>query len=613
VLTLLEIGVSNAVVACVPAMLAVAVSLTCRRPALVHALWLLVLVKLVTPPLVRVPLPWLAAPAQAESLAQSHPSPAAEPAVPSTEEANVTNELMEAAEEEGAPDESDDPVPPDPVTAPTLGSETPGEESPPAQSFSGTAWPEVVAGVWLAGSLAWLLLAAWRVSRFGQALCQARPAPAELATRVDELARGMGLRCGPQVRLVPGRLSPMVWGVVRPILVLPEGLLGRLNESALDTLVVHELAHLRRRDHWVRVLEFLALGLCWWNPLAWFARRELHEAEEQCCDAWVPRALPGAARTYATALVDVLDFLSEVRPTLPPLACGVGQVHDLKRRLTMILRGTTPHALGRTAALAVLGLAFFLLPLVPGLATAQDSKAEQEKERAGTVLALRALGQAQSDQVREAEAALRAKMAEVEALKKKIADMQKAAREKARTVRETVRAVEIVKARTAREAGKGGVTIRIEISGVPGTAEDIAKLVKDLEKAMPGKDRRVIVLQGGRLHVEPVPAQPGARPAAGAGVRLRVVTPPATPKTPSPAAHRHGMPAAQDTLEKRVDALLRELEALRQELKSRRPGAGARPGPGRPGAGPGGLQPPGPRGGTAPGGPPGATPAEKTP
>ena len=56
--TLLQVGLSNAVVALLLAVIALVVGYFCRRPAVIHGLWLLVLLKLLTPPLVRVPLPW---------------------------------------------------------------------------------------------------------------------------------------------------------------------------------------------------------------------------------------------------------------------------------------------------------------------------------------------------------------------------------------------------------------------------------------------------------------------------------------------------------------------------------------------------------------------------
>jgi len=48
----------------------------------------------------------------------------------------------------------------------------------------------------------------------------------------------------------------MIWGAIQPVLLVPEDLPEQLGEEGLDTLLVHELAHVQRRDHWVRVLEF---------------------------------------------------------------------------------------------------------------------------------------------------------------------------------------------------------------------------------------------------------------------------------------------------------------------------------------------------------------------
>jgi hypothetical protein len=165
---------------------------------------------------------------------------------------------------------------------------------------------------------------------------------------------------------VPGRVSPMLWAVgLRPRLLLPAGLWPKLDSQQRAALLLHELAHWWRGDHWIRVLELATTCLYWWHPVVWWARRELHEAEEQCCDAWVVWALPGAARSYALALVETLDFLSEARPVLPAAASGVGQVPDLRRRLTMIMRGSVPRRLGWCGFLSVAGIGAVLLPLLP--------------------------------------------------------------------------------------------------------------------------------------------------------------------------------------------------------------------------------------------------------
>ncbi len=117
----------------------------------------------------------------------------------------------------------------------------------------------------------------------------------------------------------------MLWAAAgRALLLVPARLWEQFDAARLDTVLAHELAHLRRRDHWVRRLEFLALGLYWWLPVAWLARRRLREAEEQCCDAWVVSSLPGSARAYALALAETVEFLAGERdPSLPWPAASV--------------------------------------------------------------------------------------------------------------------------------------------------------------------------------------------------------------------------------------------------------------------------------------------------
>jgi hypothetical protein len=179
----------------------------------------------------------------------------------------------------------------------------------------------------------------------------------------------------------------MLWAAGRrPRLLLPAALLPRLLPDQRAALLIHELAHYRRRDHWVRLLELIVGALYWWCPLAWWARRELSQAEEECCDAWVVWALPGAARAYATALVDTLDFLANTRPALPLAASGLGRVRHLQRRLTMIMRGRTRPSLTWCGALALLASAGVLLPLLPSRAQTEsiqkDVETKLQKKRA---------------------------------------------------------------------------------------------------------------------------------------------------------------------------------------------------------------------------------------
>jgi beta-lactamase regulating signal transducer with metallopeptidase domain len=361
--TLLRIGLDNAVGATLLAVVAAAVSRLCRRPALCHSLWLLVLLKLLVPPLLPLPLPWPA------KLAE--PSPVAE-GLPAPPEAQPGRVSADAGVEPRPvhPDDLGEPLPEAPAE-PACPSVAIPAARPPSASM---AWQPAVLALWAAGALAWWTIAALRLERFERLLRYARPAPAALQERAGHLARRLGLRRCPGVWFLPAPVSPMLWALGRsPRLLLPAALWERLGDEQRDALLAHELAHLRRGDPWVRRLELVVLGLYWWHPVAWWARRRLREAEEQCCDAWVLWALPAAGPAYAAALVETVAFLSQARPALPAAASGLGELQCLKRRLTMILRGNPSRSLTWGGLLGVVGLAA-LVPLWP--TWAQPSRAE---------------------------------------------------------------------------------------------------------------------------------------------------------------------------------------------------------------------------------------------
>ena len=127
------------------------------------------------------------------------------------------------------------------------------------------------------------------------------------------MAKRLGVRV-PGVRVLAGLASPVLWCLGRPVLLWPDGLECRLKGEGRRAVIAHELAHLRRRDHWVRRLEMVAAVLHWWNPLFWVARKKLRADAELACDAWA--AGQADRRAYAEALLEVVL----IQPASPPLA-----------------------------------------------------------------------------------------------------------------------------------------------------------------------------------------------------------------------------------------------------------------------------------------------------
>jgi hypothetical protein len=173
-----------------------------------------------------------------------------------------------------------------------------------------------------------------------------------------------------------------------PQLVIPTGLWDRLEPRQRQMLLLHELAHLRRGDHRLRYLELLATCLYWWHPALWLVRGVLREAEEQCCDAWVIWAMPDGCRTYMTTLVDAIDFLSQRtrrRPrfaAVPVLASGMGQFHNLQRRLTMVRERNVQRRLGARGLTAMALLAALAMPVGTNFARGENRAANQPADSA---------------------------------------------------------------------------------------------------------------------------------------------------------------------------------------------------------------------------------------
>ena len=363
---LLRLGLANALATTLLAALVGVLTFPVRRkrPALVHALWLLVLLKLVTPPLWTLPVSWPAATIPTTTTTQ-----AAVKFVTLTEE--QLRELL-AAQEEAA-------ITPAPQPAP-----------PPAPP---TDWPRIamatVALAWIGGSSLCLTLIVVRSWRFARLLRHATPAPPGARRQAERIAARLGVRRCPGVWFVPGAVCPMLWAVAGDArLLLPRGLWDRLDAAQRDTLLAHELAHLLRRDHWVRLLEVAATVLYWWHPVLWWARRGLREAEEQCCDAWVVWSMPAAVRHYMSAILEAVDYVSDpnptgaaivARPVVPALASGMGEFRRLERRLWMIRQNESPRRLGRPALLGVVLAAAAALPLAPTMAR-QDDVVEESQE-----------------------------------------------------------------------------------------------------------------------------------------------------------------------------------------------------------------------------------------
>ena len=225
-------------------------------------------------------------------------------------------------------------------------------------------WTKLLAGVWITGSLCWFLLAGTRLFRFRKLLRYASPASKEMLSEVNSIAARYGLHNVPSVLVVDAKIPPLIWGFGgRSSMVLPSGLLNRLGTEERAGLLAHELAHLRRYDHWIRWFEFVVLGIYWWNPIAWWARAQIQQAEEECCDGWVLWAFPDEAHGYAQTLVDTVEFLAGSPGLKPDIATAFNQGNSLKRRIEMIVSNRVARRLSWRMRVVLVLFALVVAPL----------------------------------------------------------------------------------------------------------------------------------------------------------------------------------------------------------------------------------------------------------
>ncbi len=157
-----------------------------------------------------------------------------------------------------------------------------------------------------------------------------RPAPAEWQRKLDELKTR--IRISQPVRLLTSALIqvPTVVGWLRPVILMPVGALAGLPAEQIEALLAHELAHIRRHDYLVNILQSIAEALLFYHPAVWWISSQIRNERELCCDD-VAVAISGDAFTYVRALAD----LEQHRPAHLnlSLAANGGSLPDRVARL----------------------------------------------------------------------------------------------------------------------------------------------------------------------------------------------------------------------------------------------------------------------------------------
>jgi RND family efflux transporter MFP subunit len=156
-----------------------------------------------------------------------------------------------------------------------------------------------------------------------------------------------------QAIAVRERVEPGIFGIWNPVLLLPEGILDQLSPEQFQTVIVHELCHVRRRDNLTAATHLFIEALFWFHPLIWWIKARLIEEQERACDEEVIR-LGANPQVYAESILK----LCEIYLTSSPICVAGMTGSDLKKRIEDIMSNQVAQRLSLssiallTAALA---------------------------------------------------------------------------------------------------------------------------------------------------------------------------------------------------------------------------------------------------------------------
>ena len=278
-------------------------------------------------------------------------------AVPAAKPASRINS---GAPPEAAPNPNsatESPIPPLPVNSKT--------ETKPVVSAAAPAkipWPSVLFATWLAGFLfftGYVLMCSFRIR---QRFAKLEPiTDSGLLALMRECRERLGVRSGLSLSESPDIATPALYGFLKPKLLLPCGFIGRFSAKELRFILLHELAHVKRRDILFNWLAAILQILHWFNPLIWFGFTRWRADRELACDALaLETAGAGQNQEYGQTILRLLENFTH-RAAVPGLVGILEDKKQLQRRIRMIAGFRPSKGFGLVSAVLFAGLGLVCL------------------------------------------------------------------------------------------------------------------------------------------------------------------------------------------------------------------------------------------------------------
>ncbi len=255
------------------------------------------------------------------------------------------------------------------------------EAKPVSDSMAALSWQGIIFLVWFIVVACMLLLLLQRIIFVCGLVAQAKKASGMMGDALEFCRRRMGIRSQVCLKVSVNTSSPAVCGLFRPVILVPENLGESLGSNGLRTVLLHELAHIKRGDLWANLVQTILQIVYFYNPLAWLANAMIRRVREQAVDEAVQVAMGERACQYPETLLNVAK-LAFGRPALSLRLIGVV---ESKSALTGRIKRMLNRPIPKSAKLGVVGLvAVFII----GAVLLPMAKAERFTGRAKEIMSL---------------------------------------------------------------------------------------------------------------------------------------------------------------------------------------------------------------------------------
>lgn len=228
----------------------------------------------------------------------------------------------------------------------------------------------ILLGIWIVGILAMIILVIKSSLRLRNLEKSALPLQNKEVRRLyNRCLEEMGIHGDIPVYSTAFLKSPIIVGFLKPCIYLPIHLISDYNESDMRYMLLHELQHYKHHDTIGSFLMNLAGVVYWFNPLVWYALKEMRNDREVACDTSVLNMLEeDAYQDYGNTLI---NFAEKVSLTPFPFAAGLGgNMKQMRRRIINIASYQKPTFIKRLKGMTAFILtAVLLLGLAPFIST----------------------------------------------------------------------------------------------------------------------------------------------------------------------------------------------------------------------------------------------------